>query len=563
MDLRSARYDAYWHPFTGLIEHEGVWAVHAFHGLPFVVEPPMVDDRSVATIIHHELTHHACARTTRLGFAYSAEAARLLRAFRQGGDLTLTAPAKLLLGIYLPILEGLAVYAELDADERADDIIIPNPVPLHAQMIELAWNQDNSGEVLRIARESQIYEKPDKQDGLLRLLFAEPNSPETSPYLVGYLWIKTAVAHIRRINPALARPTIALPLLIKLLCDHPVIAEVWKERAGKDAIISGLLDSVLSLDQPALARIAAALKDEEALSTFELWDLHGFIADKNLSTPKLVEDTRPFFEGDEPDELVTQLRCGASLHFPSRATGLLVDVKHRDQDLDDLELETDTGERISVHLMRVRTIWRLYAGLDHYQPLIREHLHKAETLEQYFWNLMGEWKGSRVTIAQYWGIAQPPMPGIVVWHDDGRMVQLPYEPHWYHYKDHIFLTREGLKVSIDEKKRFAMSLAKTPAVTSLARQATADLLSHLVSGERARRSIIEKRLGGVLGPAAREALENWVSFPLFPPEVWSLEEPAVSELSAHFDMPGFPTIRRHFDFTELLPPLDQHGARDE
>jgi hypothetical protein len=427
-------------------------------------------------------------------------------------------------------------------------------------MIELAWKQDNSGDVLRIARESQIYEKPDKKDGLLRLLFAEQNSPETSPYLIGYLWIKTAVAHIRRINPALSRPTIVLPLLIKLLCDHPVIAEVWKERAGKDAIISSLRDSVLSLDQAALARIAIALNDKEALGTFELWDLHGFLADESLSAPKLVEDSiRPFFfKGDEPDELETQLRCGASIHFPSRATGVLVDIKHSGQNLE-LEIETDTGERISAHLMPVRALWSLYAELDHYRPLIEEHLQKAETLEDYFWKQMRDWQGERVTIAQYLGLSQPPLPGIVVWHDNGRMVQLPYEPHWYQYKDHIFLTREGLKISIDEKKRFATALSKTPVVTSLARQGTIDLLSQLVSNERTRKCIIGKRLGGVLSPAAREALENWVSFPLFPPEEWSLEEPAVSELSAHFDMPEFPTVRFQFKFTELLPPLDQHG----
>jgi hypothetical protein len=564
--LRSARRDAHWHPFTGLIEHEGIVENYEFHALPFVSDPPRMEDRSVATIIHHELTHHASARTTRLGFAYSAEAARLLRAFRDGSELNLTSPAIRLLGTFLPILEGLAVYAELDADEAPGDVIIPNPIPMHVQMMEFAWHR-SSGDILRLAREEQIYETPDKADGLLRFLFADPNSPETGVYLIGYLWIKAAVAHIRRINASLARPTIVLPLLIKLFCDHPVIVDVWRGDAGETEIIGRLRESILSLDRTALARVEKALGNKDDLGTFELWDLHGFLADESLVSPRLDEESlRPFFAGGQPDELETQLRLGASIHFPSRVAGVITEVKRDDRNLE-LEIETEPGKHVQAFFLSLRSFWNLYYEIPHYRPVIEKHAATAARLEDAIWGLMEEWKGQRITLARYWGISDPPLPGIVVWHEDGRMVHLPYEPHWYEFQDHIELTKFGLGISIDEKQRFAKALSSTPVVTSLARRSANVLLSHLVSNERARTSITHKRLGCVLSPVAREALESWVAFPLFPAATWRLGEPASSELTRVFDMPAFPSLHSDFTFAELLPALDRprssQGANDE
>ena len=559
MDLRSTQKQASWHPFTGLIEYEGAWAERAFYGIPFVSDPPMVDGRSVVTTIHHELTHHACARTTRLGFAFSAEAARLLRLFRQGGDLTLTTAAIMLLGVYLPILEGLALYAELDADEQPGDIIIPNPVPLHAQMMELTWHR-KAGDVLRIARDEQIYETPEQKDGLLRLVFADIDAPETSYYLVGYLWVKAAVALIARINPRLGRPTVVLPLLIKLLCDHPLITEIWQGNAGEQEIAAGLLESILSLDQPALARVEDALTDQESLSLFELWDLHGFLEDRNIKKPLMDEESIIPFLGDEADELEMQARCAASIHFPSRTTGILVGLQANENDLL-LEMETDSGEQVQASLPSVASVWFLFGQLPHYRPLIEKHGHVAAHLEASIRALMAEWRGQRITIASYWALSQPPLPGIAIWHEDGRMVELPYEPHWFEFKHHIQLTQNGLHISIDEKLRFAKSLRSASSITSIGRRSTETLLSHLVSNDRARMQIVQKRLVDILGPTGREALETWVAVPLFRPALWQLGEAATAELNKIFDMPAFPPLQPDFDFKALLPVLEQPEPR--
>ena len=146
--------------------------------------------------------------------------------------MSLSITVSTLLGCYLPLLEGLALFSELDVDEKIGDIIIPNPVPLHAQMMTLPWNAPE-GKVIWLAREEQIFEGEGYEPGLLRLLFSQTNALETTHYFVGYLWIKTIAAILARADARFSRSTVILPFLIKLLCDHPIVTQVWEGRANK------------------------------------------------------------------------------------------------------------------------------------------------------------------------------------------------------------------------------------------------------------------------------------------------------------------------------------------
>jgi hypothetical protein len=133
------------------------------------------------------------------------------------------------------------------------------------------------------------------------------------------------------------------------------------------------------------------------------------------------------------------------------------------------------------------------------------------------------------------------------------MLHLPYEPHWFEKKSHIRLTQNGLRLSIDERLRFAKSLPASPVTTAKSREATAVFLGHLVSNRRAQTRILRKRINGVLSQEGQQALDFWVAVPLSRSLPWTLREPASVELWHIFDMPGFPPLQSNLQFTELLP----------
>ncbi|NKL24796.1 hypothetical protein [Rhizobium leguminosarum] len=167
MDLRSCDEGANWHPLTALIEYQGAAESRHFYGMPWLSDPPSKDGRSVVSTIHHELTHLSSARTTRLGVALTMEAARLWKAREDGQPLDLSPGASALIGFFRPILEGLALFAELDFDERPDDLILSNPITLHAQMMQIVWGGRES-KIFWLARDFQIIETEELHPGLLR-----------------------------------------------------------------------------------------------------------------------------------------------------------------------------------------------------------------------------------------------------------------------------------------------------------------------------------------------------------------------------------------------------------
>lgn len=476
-----------------------------------------------------------------------------MEARRSGGELSLSPRASTLLGAYLPVLEGLALYCELDAEEAPDDLIIPNPVPLHTQMMTLTWNVDESC-VLQHAREEQVIETGTNGPGLLRLLFADPHAPECAHYFVGYLWIKAASSVLAKLNSRFSRSTVALPFLIRLLCDHPVIAKVWTGQADHDVIAAELLKSVAALNARSLARVYEALLRPDLLASFELWDLHGFLADPLGRIPRLqsMKVLRPFFAGRQPSSLENRVRLSASIHLPSRATGKLLDAQASGSGLE-FTIVTDAGEEVSGNILPIASVWQSLAASERYRELCEKHSAVAEKLEAMVWTEVRRLVGKRVTVATYWALTAPLVFGVVIWGEGAPMMQLPMEPHWFEFKDHIEITQAGLSLSVEERLDFAASLPPATDATMIGRAANETFLSHLVSDPGARWKMLRKRFSGILlSDPERKSLEDWVACPLFRPEPWQLGEPAASRLRAAFDCPGFGTDVR---FPDLLPQI--------
>jgi hypothetical protein len=346
MDLQNASATASFNPFAVFLQLEGGALEREFYGLPFISDPPYLqlgpDRRWATSTIHHELTHLASIRVTHLGWVLGVEAARLLREFRGRSDpssnfnLHLSDAAACLLGIYLPLLEGLALYAELHFDERAGERILSNPVPLHAQMAAAA-RMTNEAAIYRVARDEACFELHKNSVGLLRLLFCDTGHPEHSYYLVGYLWIRAAAELIARHCARLGRPAIMLPLLIKLLCDHPIIEDASLGKVSASEIIAAIRDSIFSLTSQSLERVDVALDDEALAKLFEHWKLHGFLRSTGIGRPDtdLTRDAAHVFpqsttDPQSPKDDIYILRALTSVWISGASSGYLVE-RHIDE----------------------------------------------------------------------------------------------------------------------------------------------------------------------------------------------------------------------------------------
>ena len=83
MDLHAAHTQATFNLFTALIQLDGGGLKRQFYGIPFISDPPFLPEdptrrlagRWATSTLHHELTHLASVRVTRLGWALGLEGA--------------------------------------------------------------------------------------------------------------------------------------------------------------------------------------------------------------------------------------------------------------------------------------------------------------------------------------------------------------------------------------------------------------------------------------------------------------------------------------------------------
>jgi hypothetical protein len=126
MRLRALDGRDSYHPLAALLESR---AYHDFPDLIFL-GPDFQDRYDQVSTNFHELTHMASVRTTRLGFWLARVAAESL----SGHSIPFTDPIILppvvdkVLAALAPILEGPALYAQLDYETDTEDNLLPFPI---------------------------------------------------------------------------------------------------------------------------------------------------------------------------------------------------------------------------------------------------------------------------------------------------------------------------------------------------------------------------------------------------------------------------------------------------
>jgi hypothetical protein len=593
MDLWDSQRLGNYEPFAVLLQLIGGGVSREFYGsIPFISDPPRINGRWITSTLHHELTHLASVRTTRLGRAFSIEGARLLDELRSQppGDLshslTLSEPARKLIGVFYPILEGLALYTELHFDERATERMAPNPITFHAQMVSAA-RSINDADVHRLAREEAVLNTGQPCPGLLETLFCNHKDPANSYYLVGYLWVRASAALITKACPRLGRPTVMLPLLIKLFCDHPVIAAAWQSSLSAHDILNALRNTIFSMTEEALQRIDAALDDDKLLAEFEIWNLHQFLENSEAARPETTipeEWTNPF--RNEPSaESVLAMRGATSVWISGSVTGELTNINLSETGSatlilrlspDEAEIETSQTEientppdsdeqEITVYLADLVTVFRNFSRSDNtneYGSIVARQLENIIKYWELSVDMLYKLIHRKITIATYVCLAAPGTFGTLIWDESldwYKPFQIPYTPHWFEDYITIETVKGAMELPLTERKKFARTIRLGDADD--ARDiAVATLLDDLLSDKSDQRDMMQRRLEGLLDKTGQAQLKSWASPPVFRRSPWTIPEDAAEQLDCHIDLPAFRKARlntsENLRARELFPVLD-------
>src|SRR5262249_1199080 len=119
MDLRSACHRASWHPITSLIN---LRIAERGEGTPFELYPMRLDEtrrdgvtgRLIGSALQHEVAHLDAARQARVGWLLRYVGGSALHDWRHKRPPALLDRFETLLGTIEPLLEGLALYCQLD-----------------------------------------------------------------------------------------------------------------------------------------------------------------------------------------------------------------------------------------------------------------------------------------------------------------------------------------------------------------------------------------------------------------------------------------------------------------
>jgi hypothetical protein len=152
MDLYSANHADSWSPVVSLLTLSPDTQPNTPTLLP-VWEAPKT--RFYSTVFH-ELTHLWSFRTTRLGWFTSYFASALFAQWYEDPKqhIELSTQFQTVLAAYTPLLEGLAMYSQLDYEPEEMVRLLPSPLLLIAEIFKLnqAFYNRSTHEIFRLVR---------------------------------------------------------------------------------------------------------------------------------------------------------------------------------------------------------------------------------------------------------------------------------------------------------------------------------------------------------------------------------------------------------------------------
>ncbi len=556
----SAQQRASWNPFTSLIVFDsgaGTRAMPDLHGVPVVEYPG-----ATYSTIFHELTHLWCARTTRLGWFLSRAAAMAYAVWEQDPGSMVSLPDQVirLLAAFTPILEGLALFAQLDYIVETGDEALSSPVALFSQITHLNLVHDvPSSQLFRAVREQALYAYQEQGQGLLELLMLDCRRGDQLHYFAGYLYVKAIARSLRLKSARFAKPGMCLPFMIRLLCDHPIIERALTGGLSERHILSALHATVTSLTASELESAGQLMASSRKLQErLDHWDLHRQLDAKQFSEPILISDDlkSPLFDIVDDASVgphFTRLRACTGAHVLSWASGRLVSASESK-----FRLETTAGQQAVEWIAADKRLTFWYEDPpypDWLEPPARLHVWYENELLML--EKLNRRLGQTLTFGLYYTLTKGSF-GLSVWDETSWLGFLPFAPIRSENDPEFEIIVMALQLSPLQRSAFSQRI-QIPLTVGLGIDlATEFILKQLISRPRMRQIIRAQKLRGVSRGRHITSLRQWCYPASNRTEPERLPAAVREDLDRAFDLPGFGRFPydRKMRFSQLLPKLD-------
>lgn len=577
MDLRSADSYGSWHPLTSLINLVNPECAEEGGGEAYLFPTQSESNRHLYSTLLHEITHQWGVRTTRLGYYLSRIAAE--QAVIWEGDraapLHLGPAASRAVSAFLPLLEGMALYAQLDFEPPEGDLdgITPNALTLVAHTFDphLTLGGHSFRDIFRLVRGYVLKQEGyrwcsagEDPPGLPDLLFLDSATPSLGFYLVGYLYIKAVQAHWSRSCKEMEDPSLFLPVVLRAICDHPVIEELVRGELPEGVIIDRVhaqLESVAASKLRAIARLL--IEREDWREMFDYWDADLGAEEGRLGQiptqrarlaiaerffPPSGADQDPELEEDPAMRWMSRFRAAAGVYLFNWYSGALGDV-----DDESVMLRDGDGKEQRISFLFWGGFVDGTVAIGSPEPVEVPVAHLIQRQEWAFRQALRDARGRRATIASFFTLSLG-VAGSALWIDGALSRVVCYSRNAFASDSERQAIGEGLAMSPEDRIAFANAFVDGRDLKARALGESRRLLATLVSDPAMRARLSRDRFGPFLRPTGQQGeFLRWCGFSLFPA---SPPPGAVAALDAVFDFPGFrPADGRPIAASDLLPPL--------
>ena len=553
MELKSANAGANWHPLTSLITFDSLETHRVHYFLTALDGTP-----DYFSTLLHEFTHLMSARFGRFGFFLARVAAREYSKWQQdpSSRLTLNQAEWRVLGAYVPLLEGLAIYTQLDfaAEENEGPHYSPLYLIASLSIADHAIAKSLS-EQLQLWRR---YATAGEHVSLLEGLLLDKTREDLNYYTFGYFYVKAIQAQWAQRCPAFTSPAVFLPFFLKFVTDHPVLLTAEDKQTTTEEILTAIHRTLTELSAADL-EFLNKLFSQQTLSDFDHCDIYRQL--ETRATEQLwsydEEYMKPFINDvdDKMFTLMVNFRACNAVYVYSWCEGTL---KFPGESVYHAILES-TGGTAEAHLVQFARVWHspweetINAEQDEQMRQRRVAVGKfLLNMEEEFFRTLEGAAGKQICLAGFITLFRS-IPGLCLW-IDGEFASCVMSDPWHllelfnaNATDEMTLLGAGLRIPPTSRVAFAKAFTGNDAVARQARAAGDHLLAYLVSSPER----LKPRLAGVWKGSIAEARAWTKGFPArypLPPDL-------LAKADEVFDLPGFAfdTEAPKVGFAQLIP----------
>lgn len=536
MHIGAVASNGAWHPLTGVID----WDDSYWRASP-IFAPTIESDPLIQSTIAHEIVHKWCARLGRFSLLLRALGAQPMAAWLQNpsAELDLPAPLATALGALHPLLEGAAMFGQIDYRPLENPDLCPNPLSRQADFVQEMTTDEYFDSLRRAAHDTPLA----NSRTTLQLLF-HGRSGRYAPYFAGYIYMKALQRLCAAHDPDLAHPAWFLPVALRLIFDHPVLEHAAAGSIDPVRVISSIHSSLSRAFGPGAPSLGRFVRNNSP-SVWETihWDVHAQLEDGVWGAPLEHHGAgRKIWEAAiapgaiEASNLIVGL---AETFQVSACTGVLESVEPDGR----FCIRTPEAQRIG-QVVLTHTLLYASGAVD------RTTANELRSLGVRFIETMKKAVGRKVSLALVLVFATGEMH-LVLWIDEKFSCIYPLDPPRMGSANMISY---AARLAPETKRLLQTTAPSAEMFSESSRCATSEILALLTSNSsrRALTVSIDHGPASILPLAEGRLLADacsWATSPQTLPHLGRLD----AAWRKIFDLPGFAALKTPLGFTDFFP----------